>query len=469
MGMTTPGCSAPTRSPAHRRARVLLNLVGLVAVAAASIVFALRVTPLQTVSTAGQTVKVGAAPPSLDLDGPGVLDLFGQSLPTTPQFSGPVRPRLVLTNITINAQLSGVFSDTNAATPTDTIGQRLADGWRRYFIWELVFVAVGAVVLTAAYLGIRRPPLRRSIVTLVVAVAFAEAVNLGGVMYTAYSAPRILAKTTSLSALVGRREDPPIAADPGPPIEGVQTIVIGDSTAAGDGNALVADPSDEDRACHRSADSFAAVLARVNRWNVENLACGSATIRAGLLGTQTTGGTRVPAQLAVAKRAPEATTIIVSIGANDLGWTNMLRLCAVSDTCDDAASTAFFQLQLDQFSTNYYDLLRQLAALPNNPVIVINQYYVPFDPKLHCLEDLGLTTSKQRVLLDRLGALNAVLAKGAKTFAFRTTQPDFSGHTLCADDPYVQGLADPAPFHPTVSGQLAIALADLRAITGAHG
>jgi len=53
-----------------------------------------------------------------------------------------------------------------------------------------------------------------------------------------------------------------------------------------------------------------------------------------------------------------------------------------------------------------------------------------------------------------------VLAKGAAQFGFSSPQPDFAGHQLCTPQPYVQGLNDAAPFHPTAAGQLAIALAD---------
>ena len=44
---------------------------------------------------------------------------------------------------------------------------------------------------------------------------------------------------------------------------------------------------------------------------------------------------------------------------------------------------------------------------------------------------------------------------------------DFSGHGLCTERPYVQGLGDAAPFHPNGTGQLVIALADERALLGA--
>ena len=37
---------------------------------------------------------------------------------------------------------------------------------------------------------------------------------------------------------------------------------------------------------------------------------------------------------------------------------------------------------------------------------------------------------------------------------------------MCSDQAYVQGLDDPAPFHPNARGQLVIALAVERALLG---
>jgi len=155
----------------------------------------------------------------------------------------------------------------------------------------------------------------------------------------------------------------------------------------------------------------------------------------------------------------------VSVGANDLQWGPMIRLCAVSDRCDDRASTVYFQRSLALFTRDYYELLRQLAALPDDPRVVINLYYAPFDTSAECLP--GLTAPKLGVLLDRLDALNAVLAQGAKTFGYLAATPDFEGHGLCTGQSYVQGLQDAAPFHPNARGQLVIALADERALLGA--
>src|SRR3989442_13821058 len=86
--------------------RWLAGLVLLVVLACGAIAVALQVTPMQTVTVAGQVIQVGATAPNLSLSGPGEIDLFGQSLPTNIRFPGPVRPRLQLPQITMNTDLT---------------------------------------------------------------------------------------------------------------------------------------------------------------------------------------------------------------------------------------------------------------------------------------------------------------------------------------------------------------------------
>ena len=263
-----------------------------------AIVFALRVTPTQSVSSVGQTVEVGAAPLSLDVSGPGRVDLFGQSLSTKVDFAGPIRPKLVLTRITLTEQIADILEPDSRAQTEHLLGASLADGWRRYFVWESLFAGIGVLVLLAAVAGILRTSWKRTAALLAVGVVLTEALNVGGILLTARNTPRILARADSLSALLGRTERPLVAARPGAPHPDVDAVVLGDSTAAGVGNPLVAHPSRLDKACERSSEAFGVALGRANHWKVDNLACSGATVRAGLLGRQDLGSLSAPAQLA---------------------------------------------------------------------------------------------------------------------------------------------------------------------------
>lgn len=454
-----------TFAPGHRVR--LAHAAACLLAALASIAVALLVTPMQQVAVAGQTVSVGAAAPSFSITGPGELDLFGQRLATKISFLGPVRPRLALTQITLGQQLGSLFSSHDGVSPRQAIGQALAAGWTRYFVWEIV-VSVGcALLLAGALAGWARLNVRRTVILLATCLAITEVVNVGGIMITAYSAPGRLRHVPSVEALVGSDQLPPLHAAPGPDRPSVQAVVLGDSTAAGIGNPPKARSSKLDEACGRSSEAYAADLGQILNWNILNLACSSATIPAGVLGPQQRAGLTAAPQLAEARKATDASVLILSIGADDLQWSALLRLCTVTTTCNNKAATAYFQQRLATFTVQYYQLLRQLAQLPSHPTVLINLYYNPFDLQEHCLDNVGLTPAKEQSLTAQLNALNDVLEKGAKASAMIAVQPDFTGHALCDPDPYVQGLHAAAPFHPTPAGQLAIALADESALSQA--
>jgi len=444
--------------------RWLAGLVLLVVSAAAGIAIALLVTPMQTVTVAGQVIQVGTSAPALSLSGPGQVDLFGQSLPTNLLFAGPVRPRLQLSQITINSELTTFVQGDHPAEAERILGARLADGWKRYFAWETAIAGAGALLLVGAVAGLARVPHRTTIKLLVAGVAVAEAINLGAIMTTAYTAPALLRQVHSLNELVGSQTRLPRIKPDGPPLPGVQVVVMGDSTAAGAGLAPLPGSSGTARACGRSSDSYPDDLSVANGWRVLNLACDGATISHGLLGPQDHDGQLLSPQFAGVERAVHLSAVIVSVGADDLNWAAEVRYCSVAPRCNDRATTAYFQQQLASFSKDYLDLLSRLAALPTHPQVIINQYYDPFGPEPGCLSRAGLSAANLQTLTSRLATLNAVLADGAAQFDFSSPQPDFTGHQLCTPQPYVQGLDAAAPFHPTVLGQLAIALADQAAL-----
>lgn len=453
-----------------RRLRdVLLVLV----VGAIAIAVSLWVTPMQSVDAAGQTVRVGAAAPTLSWSGPGEVDLFGQQLPTTIDFIGPVRPRLELTRITLSRQLaeltghgSGNGAQDSASASEDLRGA-LVTGWRDYLIWQVVVVAGVSMVLLGAAAGWQRRSFRGSVALVLIGMLLAETINIGAIMTTAFTAPDRLRQVNSLQALVGAAPAPNLTgtAAPPAPVTG-KVVVIGDSTAAGIGNPPLPDPTADDTACQRSVGSYAHALDTATDWQVTNLACSSATLRNGLLGPQRRGSTELAPQLPAAL-AENPSAVIISVGANDVGWSGLIAICAALADCGNAAIEAYFQQQLAEFTRNYLVLLSALRNRSEPPVVLVNQYYDPLGGDLGCIEKLGITDAKRKVLQGWLTSLNEVLAEGAQAADFATTRPDFTGHGLCAKVPYAQGMDDSAPLHPNVAGGLAIALADQAALRNA--
>ena len=453
------------RGPLRLPSRVLLAVGGVIAIAVLSVVAALEVTPMQTVTVAGQVIKVGAAP-ALGTSGPGQVSLFGQTLPTAMSLPGPIRPRLELSQITLNSELTNFVEGATPSQAEVTLRSGLISGWERYFSLEATAAGLAALLLAGAVAGWRRLPVRGTLGVLAVALVATELVNFSAVAVAANGARHALTGVHSLNQLVASAPIP--AAQPvrksRRALTGVQEVVLGDSTAAGAGLPWVTDPSAIDRACGRSSESYAADLASANDWKAVNLACDSATVRQGVLGDQVENGQLVPAQIASASEVPHASVVIVSVGADDLQWAPILEICAATGTCDNRASAAYFQQKLHAFSADYLQLLIRLGSLPGHPQVIINQYYDPFGSDLSCITSRGLTAAKVSTLDSWLGALNKVLAKGAAEFGFLAPQPSFAGHQLCSKEPYVQGLTASAPFHPTALGQLAIALSDQAAL-----
>lgn len=446
--------------------------MNIAAVATVAIAVGLWVTPMQTITVAGQSLRVGAAAPSLTLSGPGELDLFGQRLPTAVEFVGPVRPRIELTRITLSQQLDELVGGRAGAgsgqgSPAAALQDALVAGWLRYLGWQVAITGAVALLLLGAVAGWRRSSRRATVVLLAVGLMVTQAINLGAIMITTYTAPERLRQVRSLQALVGAAPAPALPLVPRSPLaDGGRIAVIGDSTAAGLGNPPVPNANDYDAACQRSVDAFPAVLDRATNWQVRNLACSGATIRAGLLGPQRIGTLTVEPQLTAAV-ADGPSAIVINVGANDVNWSALLRVCAAAAGCQDAAQEAYFQQQLIDFARDYFVLLTRLRAVPELPVVVVNLYYDPFDGASDCLMSVGITPDKRRSLMARLETLNTILAEGAATAGFAVARPNFSGHGVCSRQPFVQAADAAAPLHPTTAGALAIAIADQQALRDA--
>jgi lysophospholipase L1-like esterase len=462
---------------------------------------ALALTPPVGVTVLGQDVQVGAVTPSrsLGLSGPGVAELFGEGpVDTVQQFEGPLRPRIVWQRFNRDAA-AGAFIQTTTADgrsqlrlDTSTIGEALARGWLTYLV-RLVLVAgvLGALgyLVAATALGVVHGPggrpgrSRRLLRPMLGAALLSMAVTLASAGLTVASARDQLAGIATLADLTGRAAlvTPP---SPAGPVRGdIEVAVIGDSTAAGVGNTPPAEPTDADIACARSSDAYAQVLQSATGWTVENLACASATIRQGLLGSQPRRPVTPDAQVGVLKNITSLRAVIVSVGANDIGWSDFLRYCYGLSRCDDRATQLLILSRLDTFRLQYVQLLQQLSELPTRPGVIVTGYYDPFGDRFDCPalrdpdapavlpEGYGFAPDaeepdptvrvgqKIEPLRSILAQLNQVLAQGAEAFGFTSVVPSFAGHALCSDQPWVQGMSDPYPFHPRAAGELAIAAA----------
>lgn len=207
-------------------------------------------------------------------------------------------------------------------------------------------------------------------------------------------------------------------------------------------------------------------------YRLYNLACSGATLEHGILGPQEVNDASVPAQLDQLFALPKPRAISLTIGANDIGWTNFLTSCYRA-TCGTAEDSAAVSDQLAGLRNNLYDFLTKLQGHYGNaaPAVIVTGYYqvVPTDPAA-CQDLSGVDANEQAWLRQQQNALNDTIRSAAANFSFaRYVGVDFTGHELCSTSPWVQGLADPAPYHPTAAGQSAYARAVMAAIPPAGG
>ena len=113
-------------------------------------------------------------------------------------------------------------------------------------------------------------------------------------------------------------------------------------------------------------------------------------------GPSSINGVLVPSQLAQLEAMQGVKTVIVSIGANEMHWTQLMEFCLVAPQCDDTASAAWFLQALDSFTIDYYDLLQRLAALPGLPRVIVNEYYDPLPVNPACAGQPAITAAKVR-------------------------------------------------------------------------
>jgi hypothetical protein len=161
----------------------------------------------------------------------------------------------------------------------------------------------------------------------------------------------------------------------------------------------------------------------------------------------------------------------VVIGPNDLGWSDQLRYCYGVTDCQDRLTEGEFTYRLAAFDRTYGDLLHDLNDLPGAPQVIVMSSYDIFAPEASCPDArgpvgaVGLSEQNIALLINRNQQFNDVLAAGAEKYGFSVAKPALTplcGQPADSLGPDIQGLGDPAPFHPTGIGMLRLASSVVR-------
>jgi len=265
------------------------------------------------------------------------------------------------------------------------------------------------------------------------------------------------------SNVVGQKQKPVIVQD-------WLIVSIGDSVASGEGNPDKPGPVWEDRQCHRtSAAGPSQAALTIERADPKtsvtfiHLACSGATIGDGLLGSYVGQEPGRPLQpqvqamdLLVGSREIDA--LLISIGANDVEFSEIVQRCFLQADCDDASNqgsaAAFFNRKLPKLPDAYDRLGSRLRSGLRHPVrdgrTYITEYFDPTRDQTGAFCDnkileeagdlpgVGITgTEAQWASTDMLVRLNQAVAAAAQRNSWHYVggiYNDFKNHGYCAID-----------------------------------
>lgn len=236
----------------------------------------------------------------------------------------------------------------------------------------------------------------------------------------------------------------------------VSLVSLGDSVAAGDG--LPENNTAQASLCNQSLEAYPYLVAESLHMSIHQFACSGAETSAGILGVQEIGTQTVTPQLQEAKPYIPGNDVVITIGANDVGWSSFLTSCAESD-CASAANLALFQGRLTNLQSQLSTLLQDIAALHPH-LVVLNTYYSIVSSSDTCQQQYGITTSKITWVNARETSLNETIVSAAQKYHDKYALVTFNGHDICSPDPWIQSLSSAAPLHPTSDGQSNIATLD---------
>ena len=251
-------------------------------------------------------------------------------------------------------------------------------------------------------------------------------------------------------------------ASAGPPSR--TYVALGDSVAAGAGLPTTNATSDE--LCGRSDQAYPYVFAEQINAGVKHYACTGAKVDDGLYGSQERLNTELFPQLDRAFMNGTPDVITMTIGANDARWTEFLRGCYTWECGTRAETYAGKAFRVDLRAELYYALYKiEQRSGDNPPEVLMSGYYMPLSDDVSCVASDRITESEVAWLQSEFANLNEAIEDTADYFDFVTYVPvDFTGHELCSDDPWVQGITAEAPFHPTTEGHQAIGRAFVEAL-----
>lgn len=240
-------------------------------------------------------------------------------------------------------------------------------------------------------------------------------------------------------------------------IEKQHYVALGDSVAAGIGLADYSDAS----ACNRTKQSYPERLAAMGNYELISYACSGATIAKGIIGTHTVNDLMLEPQLDRMFALSDTPDVItLSVGANDIDWTRFVA-CYTTE-CPVAEYRNQVDTSLLKLNADLSDVLSRIGQRYGEtiPKVIVTGYYdlLPLNTPATCQEISGIDDAEKELVRFVSSGLNDTISRSVEPFPYATfADIDFKGHELCTENTWIQGIDGKTPFHPTSSGQQAIA------------
>ncbi|WP_230207602.1 SGNH/GDSL hydrolase family protein [Microlunatus sp. Gsoil 973] len=252
--------------------------------------------------------------------------------------------------------------------------------------------------------------------------------------------------------LAGVLTDGPPRAANAPATASSVYVALGDSYSAGVGTR---DRQDD---CYRSPYGYPALVADQYDLTLDYQACTGAT----------TGDVRAD-QLA----ALDGTTAAVSItiGGNDAGFTDVLTTCALPFWLSDCTGQVDRGLAVveDELPGRYNDLFTAIRAAAPQATVAVGDYPLLFQGE-DCNAATFFSPQDEAQINAATGILDDLIGAEAATYDFRFVEarPGFTGHAICDDAEWINGLSNPVTesYHPNRDGNIGYAGLFGPALTG---
>lgn len=222
---------------------------------------------------------------------------------------------------------------------------------------------------------------------------------------------------------------------------GSSYVALGDSYSSGTGTRSYIEDGTE---CLRSTRSFPALVAAARSYQLDFRACSGAVV-ADVRANQ------------VQALSAATDLVTLSVGGNDAGFADVITECALpawASDCDAAidGAQAFVNGTLPSRLSGLYAQVD--AAAPAATVVVVGY------PRLFMGEDCDALTWISPQEMTRLNQtadlLNARTAAAAAAYGFSFANPTsaFTGHAVCDEPEWVNGLSNPVveSYHPNTAG-----------------